>query len=168
MDRQHEQNDGGDCYIRQVLLPIRTTFPIGIGMLMSCVNSMAVHARFTVDFKLIACGLKTYKEGSFSKHNPKLQRTHLNQSTMKLSLVPVLALVAALPALALPGPVVAPVAEVRDVEKRDVTGVVTDEGLRYRTCPTTSCTTVGQFAQGTHISIECYTDIDTSVIYGEA
>lgn len=85
---------------------------------------------------------------------------------MRLSLVPVLALIVGLPALALPGPLAAPVAEVRDFEKRDVIGVVTGDGLRYRTCPRITCTAMGQFAEGTQISIKCVTDIDTSVING--
>ena len=81
---------------------------------------------------------------------------------MKFSLVPVLALVAALPALALPEPVAAPV----EFEKRDVSGVVTGDGVRYRNCPRTSCTAMGQYSRGTHISIQCYTDDNTSVISG--
>jgi len=101
---------------------------------------------------------------------------------MKLSLVPILALVAALPALALPEPVAAPaaelpaptvysgppVAEARELERRDNAGVVQVDGLRYRTCPRTSCTAVGQYAKGTRVTIKCYTRNNTTVVNGDA
>jgi len=100
---------------------------------------------------------------------------------MKLSLVPILALVAALPVLALPEPVAAPAAErpaptvypgppvkVRELEKRDIDGVVKVDGLRYRTCPRTSCTAVGQYSIGTPITMKCYTVENTTVVNGDA
>jgi len=100
---------------------------------------------------------------------------------MKLSLVPILALVAALPALALPEPVAAPAAELpaptvysgrpveaRELERRDNAGVVQVDGLRYRTCPRTSCTAVGQYAKGTRVTIKCYTRNNTTVVNGDA
>ena len=94
---------------------------------------------------------------------------------MKLTLVPILALVAALPVLALPEPVAAPAAvypgplvEMRELEKRDNAGVVQVDGLRYRTCPRTSCTAVGQYPKGTYITIKCYTHDNTTVVNGDA
>ena len=98
---------------------------------------------------------------------------------MKLSLVSILALVAALPALALPEPVAASAAElpaptfyapveIRELEKRDTAGVVKVDLLNYRTCPLTSCPAVGQYPKGTQITIECYTRDNTTVVNGDA
>ena len=85
---------------------------------------------------------------------------------MKLSFVPILALVAALPALALPEPVAAPAPV--EFEKRDTACVVKVDGLRYRTCPRTSCTAVGQYPIGTPITMRCYTVENTTVVNGDA
>ncbi|KDR70843.1 hypothetical protein GALMADRAFT_144324 [Galerina marginata CBS 339.88] len=99
---------------------------------------------------------------------------------MKFSL-PILALALAslTPALALPEPApAAPEATVysgpvvgRDIElleKRNNAGVVQTDGLRYRTCPRTSCAAIGQYAKGTHITIKCYTRDNTTVVKGDA
>jgi hypothetical protein len=61
-----------------------------------------------------------------------------------------------------------PVLEARDIEKRDVSGRVLVDGLRYRTCPRTSCSAVGQYAAGTAIKIKCYTRSGTTVVNGDA
>jgi hypothetical protein len=61
-----------------------------------------------------------------------------------------------------------PVLEVRDIEKRDVSGRVLVDGLRYRTCPRTSCSAVGQYAAGTAIKIKCFTRSGTTVVNGDA
>lgn len=98
---------------------------------------------------------------------------------MKFTIGPLLAVAAAFPAiLALPEPapaVAAPEATVytapilgRNLEKRTNAGVVQVDGLRYRTCPRTSCTAIGQYAIGTHITITCYTRTDTTVVNGDA
>jgi len=101
---------------------------------------------------------------------------------MKLSLVPILALIAALPVLALPEPVAAPVAElpaptvfsgppVKASEanrKRDNAGVVQKAKLGYHKCPRNSCQTMGSYTKGTHITIKCYTRDHTSVVNGDA
>ncbi|PPQ96871.1 hypothetical protein CVT26_006059 [Gymnopilus dilepis] len=97
---------------------------------------------------------------------------------MKFSL-PLLALALAsfTPALALPEPAPAPAEPTAytpaivgrsTLERRTNSGTVEVDGLRYRTCPRTSCTAVGQYAKGTHITIVCYTRDDTTVVNGDA
>jgi hypothetical protein len=58
-------------------------------------------------------------------------------------------------------------AEVGNIEKRSVSGTVEVNGLRYRTCPRTSCGAVGQYAKGTHLSLSCYTRVDTTTVDGD-
>ena len=95
---------------------------------------------------------------------------------MKLSLVPILALVAALPALALPEPVAAKIAElpsppveIRELEKRlNNVVLVNCVDSDYRTCPRTSCPVVGKYDHGTFVTIECYTVDNTTVVNGDA
>ena len=84
---------------------------------------------------------------------------------MKLSFVPILALVAALPALALPEPVAAPAPV--EFEKRDTPCVVRYNHLPYRTCPRTSCNVVAYYAPRTHITAKCYTETNTTPVYGD-
>lgn len=60
------------------------------------------------------------------------------------------------------------VVEARDLEKRDVSGKVLVDGLRYRTCPKTSCPAPGQYAIGTAIEIQCFTRTGTTVVNGDA
>ena len=55
----------------------------------------------------------------------------------------------------------------RELDKRAITGTVLVDGLRYRTCPRTSCTAVGQYPKGATISIVCYTGTDTTVVNGD-
>jgi len=82
---------------------------------------------------------------------------------MKLSLVPILALVAALPTLALPER-----AQPSYVQVPPRAGIVTDvDGLRYYTCPSTFCHVIGTYKKGTHISIKCYIRDHTSVVNGD-
>ncbi|KAJ5090121.1 hypothetical protein N7532_008805 [Penicillium argentinense] len=61
-----------------------------------------------------------------------------------------------------------PAVEARDLEKRAVSGKVLVDGLRYRTCPRTSCSAVGQYSKGTKISIKCFTRKDTTTVNGDA
>lgn len=49
-----------------------------------------------------------------------------------------------------------------------VTGTVQVDGLKYRRCPKIACDSIGFYAKGTRISMECYTRTDTSVINGDA
>ncbi|PPQ94587.1 hypothetical protein CVT25_011900 [Psilocybe cyanescens] len=87
-----------------------------------------------------------------------------------------LALSAITPALALPEPAPAVpeptvyngAVAARSLEKRTNSGTVVVDGLRYRTCPKTSCTAVGQYAKGTHITIVCYTRDGTTPVDGDA
>jgi hypothetical protein len=53
------------------------------------------------------------------------------------------------------------------IEKRAVVGTVAVDGLRYRTCPRTSCTAVGQYARGTRITLVCFVDSGTTVVNGD-
>ena len=53
------------------------------------------------------------------------------------------------------------------IEKRAVSATVIVDGLRYRTCPKTSCSAPGQFAKGTKISLQCYTRDGTETINGD-
>ncbi|KAF5857228.1 hypothetical protein ETB97_006071 [Aspergillus alliaceus] len=55
----------------------------------------------------------------------------------------------------------------RDLEKRAVSGTVVVDGLRYRTCPKTSCNAVGQYSKGTKISLVCYTRSNTTPVNGD-
>lgn len=60
----------------------------------------------------------------------------------------------------------------RDLEsgslgKRSVSATVRVDGLRYRTCPKTSCTAVGQYAKGTKITLVCYTRDGTTTVNGD-
>ena len=57
-------------------------------------------------------------------------------------------------------------ASTNTIEKRAVTGTVDADALKYRRCPRTSCDAVGQYSRGTRISINCYTDKDTTVVNG--
>ena len=44
------------------------------------------------------------------------------------------------------------------MEKRAIVdATVLVDGLRYRTCPKTSCSAPGQYAKGTKIKLSCYT-----------
>ena len=82
---------------------------------------------------------------------------------MKLSLVPILALVAALPTLALPER-----AQPSNIQVPPRAGIVTKvDGLRYYTCPRTSCWVIGTYQKGTHIGIKCYTRHNTSSVNGD-
>jgi hypothetical protein len=55
-----------------------------------------------------------------------------------------------------------------DMQKRGtVSATVKVDGLRYRTCPKTSCPAPGQFAKGTKISLSCYTRDNTETILGD-
>ncbi|KAG7087642.1 hypothetical protein E1B28_013590 [Marasmius oreades] len=54
------------------------------------------------------------------------------------------------------------------LEKRTNSGVVRTDGLRYRTCPRTSCTAIGQYAINTRVQLVCYTRTDTTVVNGDA
>ena len=84
---------------------------------------------------------------------------------MKSSLVPILALVAALPTLALPEPVAAVPANIQVPPRA---GIVTKvDGLCYYTCPRTSCWVIGTYQKGTHIGIKCYTRHNTSSVNGD-
>ncbi|GJJ06937.1 hypothetical protein Clacol_001133 [Clathrus columnatus] len=86
---------------------------------------------------------------------------------MKFSLLTFLPLVAACAVLAAPN--VKSRARGRDViDKRSVTATVTASALKYRTCPRTSCTAVGQYSEGTKVTIECETDKDTTTVEGDA
>ncbi|KAE8371278.1 hypothetical protein BDV26DRAFT_298927 [Aspergillus bertholletiae] len=57
--------------------------------------------------------------------------------------------------------------EARDLEKRSVKGHVNVDGLRYRTCPRTSCTAVGQYSKGTKVNLVCYTRTNTTTVKGD-
>lgn len=57
--------------------------------------------------------------------------------------------------------------EERGLEKRAVSGYVKTDGLRYRTCPRTTCTAVGQYAKGTKLSLVCYTRSNTTPVNGD-
>jgi hypothetical protein len=110
----------------------------------------SIHSHFSLD--------------NFQKINPVVR------IKMKFS---ALAVAALLPALALTQEAPTnhpdvPVVEGRDLEKRAaVSGKVLVDGLRYRTCPKSSCTAVGQYAKGTKISIKCLTRIGTTVENGD-
>lgn len=86
----------------------------------------------------------------------------------------IFALAALLPAMALTQDAQAtnhpdfPSVEARSLEKRYVSGRVVADGLRYRKCPRTSCTAVGQYAAGTAIQIQCFTRSGTTVENGDA
>lgn len=60
-----------------------------------------------------------------------------------------------------------PDAEFGIIEKRAVTGTVKVDGLRYRTCPRTSCTAIGQYPKGKKISLKCYTRVNTTPVNGD-
>ncbi|PVH81877.1 hypothetical protein DL98DRAFT_514254 [Cadophora sp. DSE1049] len=87
------------------------------------------------------------------------------------AILPFLAVAAPAPADA--EPTVDPVKSIeRDVEtsnigKRSVSATVRVDGLRYRTCPKTSCTAVGQYAKGTKITLVCYTRVGTTTVNGD-
>ena len=49
-----------------------------------------------------------------------------------------------------------------------ILGTVQVDGLRYRTCPRTTCTTIGTYSKGDSIIITCFTRTDTTVIEGDA
>ncbi|KAF8162680.1 hypothetical protein B0H34DRAFT_794473 [Crassisporium funariophilum] len=55
----------------------------------------------------------------------------------------------------------------RTLEKRAVSARVETDGLKYRTCPRTSCDTIGQYSIGSAISITCYTRDRTTPINGD-
>ncbi|KAH7108692.1 hypothetical protein B0J11DRAFT_602164 [Dendryphion nanum] len=50
------------------------------------------------------------------------------------------------------------------IVKRDVTGTVDADALKYRRCPRTGCDAVGQYSRGTRITIKCYTDQNTTPV----
>ena len=82
---------------------------------------------------------------------------HRNQYIMKLTAV-VLTLFSSI-ALA------APAAE---MDKRAVVdATVAVDGLRYRTCPKTSCSAPGQYPKGTKIKLSCYTTSGTTEVNGD-
>jgi hypothetical protein len=58
-------------------------------------------------------------------------------------------------------------AELGNIEKRSVSGTVEVNGLRYRTCPRTSCRAVGEYAKGHKVSLSCYTRTDTTTVDGD-
>lgn len=58
-------------------------------------------------------------------------------------------------------------AETGLIEKRSVSGTVRVDGLRYRKCPRTSCTAVGQYKKGTHVRLSCYTRKNTTTVKGD-
>lgn len=60
-----------------------------------------------------------------------------------------------------------PDAEFGIIEKRAVTGTVKVDGLRYRTCPRTSCTAIGQYPKGKKISLKCFTRVNTTPVNGD-
>lgn len=94
---------------------------------------------------------------------------------MKLSLASVaLALAVITPVSALPEPVPAPAEPTlytppggSSLEKRNTGGTVEVDGLRYRTCPRTSCPAIGQYPIGTHVEIVCYTRDNTTPVNGD-
>lgn len=53
------------------------------------------------------------------------------------------------------------------LEKRANAATVKVDGLRYRTCPKTSCSAPGQYPKGTKISLQCYTRDNTETINGD-
>ncbi|KAF8656875.1 hypothetical protein AX16_002421 [Volvariella volvacea WC 439] len=53
------------------------------------------------------------------------------------------------------------------LEKRAVVATVTADALRYRTCPRTSCTAVGQYPRGTRVTVECFTTTNTTPVNGD-
>lgn len=53
------------------------------------------------------------------------------------------------------------------IEKRAVGATVRVDGLRYRTCPKTSCAAPGQFPIGKKISLQCYTRTGTTTVKGD-
>lgn len=53
------------------------------------------------------------------------------------------------------------------IQKRDVDAVVKVDGLRYRKCPRTSCTAVGQYPKGKKIKLKCYTRDNTTPVNGD-
>ncbi|KAF2630089.1 hypothetical protein BU25DRAFT_408690, partial [Macroventuria anomochaeta] len=48
-----------------------------------------------------------------------------------------------------------------------ISATVQVDGLRYRTCPKTSCSAPGQFAKGKKITLSCYTRDNTETINGD-
>lgn len=62
----------------------------------------------------------------------------------------------------------APESDVNELEKRwDTDAVVKVDGLRYRKCPRTSCTAVGQYSKGTRLKLKCFTDKNTTPVNGD-
>lgn len=80
------------------------------------------------------------------------------------ALLPAVALTQAIPAIDSPD---SPDGEGQNLEPRFVAGRVVVDGLRYRKCPRTSCTAVGQYSSGTPIQIQCYTRSGTTVENGD-
>ena len=87
---------------------------------------------------------------------------------MKFSDIPLFALLSAIPAaLALSEPVAAPAGEVpvpRNLAKRY--NAVAKVDLTYRICPRarSDCRAVGQFVNGTYITLDCYTKDNTTPV----
>lgn len=82
---------------------------------------------------------------------------HRNQYIMKLTTV-VLALFSSV-ALAAPA---------AQMDKRAVVdATVAVDGLRYRTCPKTTCSAPGQYPKGTKIKLSCYTTSGTTEVNGD-
>jgi len=80
-----------------------------------------------------------------------------NQHIMKLTAV----VIALLSSVAL----AAPAAE---MDKRAVVdATVAVDGLRYRTCPKTTCSAPGQYPKGTKIKLSCYTTSGTTEVNGD-
>lgn len=85
------------------------------------------------------------------------------------ALLPIVALSAPMPdddapAVALDGTDSAPAM----LGKRgDIVGTVDADALKYRTCPRTSCTAVGQYSRGTRVTMKCYTTQNTSNVNGD-
>lgn len=104
------------------------------------------------------------------------QSNSRNLSGMKLSTVFVAALVPfaalSLPATAEDAAVAALTAPSspepdNKIQKRALDAVVRVDGLRYRKCPRTSCTAVGQYPKGKRIKLECYTRDNTTPVNGD-
>lgn len=53
------------------------------------------------------------------------------------------------------------------IEKRDVYAYTNTNGLRYRTCPNTGCTAIGQLDAGYVLYLQCYTTSGTTVVEGD-
>jgi hypothetical protein len=98
--------------------------------------------------------------------HPERYRQHFcsisNRHAMKLSTI-AFAILASVALAQEPAP-----ASGFKLEKRaSVSATVKVDGLRYRTCPKTSCSAPGQFPKGTKITLSCYTRDNTETINGD-